>query len=97
MNTRRATVQIIGAQVVCASEVKDSWREIAEWVAGQLAYRFGDAVQDEYFDLFDPSCPPLPKGAQLPVVIVKGKVISCGGNQETPGGIGIYPKRYKPQ
>lgn len=84
MNTRRATVQIIGSQVVCPVGVKDSWREIAEWSAGQLANRFGDAVQVEYFDLFDPSCPPLPKDAQLPLVLVNGQIASSGGKISVP-------------
>ncbi|RPI24236.1 MAG: hypothetical protein EHM70_21545, partial [Chloroflexota bacterium] len=74
-----AVVQIVGAPIACAEGVRDTWREVAAWAAGQLGARFGRAVRVDYFDLFDPACPPLPDGAQLPVVIVDGKVLSCGG------------------
>ncbi len=83
-SSKSAVVQIIGAPVACAQGIKDSWREIAKWAAGQLAARYGTAVQVQYFDLFDPACPPLPDGAQLPVVIINGKVVSCGGKISVP-------------
>jgi disulfide oxidoreductase YuzD len=79
-----AVVQIIGAPVACTDGVKDSWRETAEWAAGQLAMRFGDAVRVEYFDLFDLGCPPLAEGAQLPLVLVNGQVVSSGGKISIP-------------
>lgn len=77
-------VQIIGAPVPCVDGVKDSWREVAKWVAGQLAARFGDAVHVDYFDLFDLDRPPLPDGAQLPLVLMSGQVVSCGGKISVP-------------
>ena len=83
-NTKEALVQIIGAPVACASGVKDTWREIATWAAEQIHARFGDQARVEYFDLFDPACPPLPLGAQLPVVLVAGEVLSNGGKIAMP-------------
>jgi len=83
-DTKDALVRIVGAPVVCASGVKDTWREIAAWAAGQIHARFGDQVQVEYFDLFDPACPPLPSGAQLPVILVAGEVLSSGGKIVLP-------------
>ncbi len=80
----QGTVQIIGAPVACANGVRDSWRSTAEWAAGQLAQRYGDAVKVDYFDLFDADCPPLPAGAQLPVVLVNGVVVSIGGKISIP-------------
>lgn len=79
-----AIVQIISAPVACADGVKDFWREIAEWAAGQLARRFGDGVRVEYFDLFDPDCPAIPQGAQLPVVLVDDRLVSSGGKISIP-------------
>ena len=72
-------VQIIGAPIACAEGLKDSWREMARWAAGQLQNRFGDAVRVEYYDLFDPTCPQLPPDAQLPLVLIESEVISSGG------------------
>jgi hypothetical protein len=77
-------VQIIGAPIACADGLKDSWRETAQWAAGQLASRFGDSVRVEYFDLFDPGCPRVPEGAQLPLVLVNGRVVSSGGKISIP-------------
>ena len=37
-------VQIIAAPIACKEGVKDSWREVAEWAAGQLKMRFGEGV-----------------------------------------------------
>ncbi len=53
-------VQIIGAPIACKDSVKDSWREVAQWAAGQLHQRFGESIQVQYFDLFDPACLVLP-------------------------------------
>lgn len=77
-------VQIVGAPVACAGGVQDTWREVATWTAGQLAARLGEAVRVEYFDLFDPTCPPVPPGAQLPVVYISGELFSSGGKINGP-------------
>jgi hypothetical protein len=78
------SVQIIGAPIACKEGVKDTWRETAIWVSGQLRQRFGEAVQVQYFDLFDPACPILPTNAQLPMVLVAGEVLSSGGKISVP-------------
>ena len=83
--------------MACAEGVKETWREVAEWAAGQLAARFGESVQVQYFDLFDPASPPLPPGAQLPLVLVNGEVISGGSKISVPAirrrleSLGIAP------
>jgi hypothetical protein len=79
-----ARVQIIGTVVACADGVKDTWRETAAWAAQKLAERFGGAVRAEYFDLFDPHCPALPAGAQIPVVLINGELFSSGGKISVP-------------
>ncbi len=81
---RPILVQIVGAPIACADGVKDSWREVSDWAAGQLKTRFGDAVQVKYYDLFDADCPSIPSGAQLPVVLVAGEVLSNGGKISIP-------------
>ena len=77
-------VQIIGAPMVCADGVKDTWRDIAKHAADQLTARFGDKVRVQYFDLFDADCPALPAHAQLPLVLIEGEVQSSGGKISTP-------------
>jgi disulfide oxidoreductase YuzD len=77
--SKSVLVQIIGAKIACAEGVKDSWREVAGWVAGQLRIHFSDEVSVQYFDLLDSTCPPLPSDAQLPLVLVNGEVLSSGG------------------
>ena len=77
-------VQIIGAPIACKEGVKDSWREVAEWAGGQLHQHFGVSVDVRYFDLFDPACPPISPGAQLPLVLVNGDVLSSGGKISVP-------------
>ena len=72
-------VQIVGAQVACAEGMKDTWREVSIWAAGQLKAYFGDGVQVKYYDLFDADCPPMPSGAQLPLVLVNSEVAVNGG------------------
>jgi hypothetical protein len=79
-----ALVQIIGAPVACGEGVKDTWRDVAKHAADQLTARFGDAVRVQYFDLFDPECPVLPAGAQLPLVMIEGEVLSNGGKISVP-------------
>jgi hypothetical protein len=77
-------VQIIGAPVACNDGVKDSWRRVATWVAGQLKVHFADQVSVKYFDLFDSDCPPIPENAQLPVVIIDKQLFSSGGKISVP-------------
>ncbi len=77
-------VDIIGAPIACKEGVRETWREVAEWAAGQLRNRFGDQVKVAYYDLFDPQCPPIPEEGQLPIVMVDGTVISCGGKISIP-------------
>ena len=79
------TVQISGAPIgSCAEGVKETWRPVADWAAGQLTARFGKSVQVQYFDLLDPACPPIPPGAQLPLVLVNGELLSSGGKISVP-------------
>lgn len=80
----RVVVQIIGAPIACEQGVKDSWREVAAWVDGQLKTRFGETVLVKYYDLFDAECPTLPPGAQLPLVLVDDDVASSGGKISVP-------------
>ncbi len=79
-----AVVHIIGAPVACADGVKDTWRDVVQHAAGQLSARFGDQVCVQYFDLFDSNCPALPDGAQLPLVLLNGEVLSSGGKISVP-------------
>ena len=79
-----ASVQIIGTPVACKEGLKDTWRETAKWAAGQLEARFGESVQVQYFDLFDPDCPPLPPHAQIPVILIDGQLLSSGGKISIP-------------
>lgn len=75
---------MIGVPIACKDGVKETWREVAGWAAGQLKARFGDNVDIIYYDLFDPGCPPIPSGAQLPLVLVNGEVLSSGGKISVP-------------
>jgi len=84
MNNSSICVEIIAAPIACRDGIKDSWREVAEWLAGQIKARYGDLAQVNYFDLFDPNCPAFPSGAQLPIVKVEGRVISYGGKISLP-------------
>lgn len=81
---RSTVVQIIGAPIACKEGVKGSWREVAEWAERNLKARFGEAVQVKYYDLFDANCPPIPTGAQLPLVLVNFEVLSSGGKISVP-------------
>jgi hypothetical protein len=81
---RPIVVQIIAAPVACADGFQERWREVASLVAGQLERHFGSTVEVKYFDLFDPTCPPLPPGVELPVVLVAGEVLSSGGKISVP-------------
>ncbi len=82
--TEPIIVQIIGAPIACKDGVKDTWRQVADWAARQIVANYGDAVITTYYDLFDPDCPKLPEDAQLPVVLVNGRVIICGGKISIP-------------
>lgn len=77
-------VQIIGAPIACKDGVKDSWRDVARWAEGQLKGHFGEAVQVKYYDLFDADCPPMPNGAQLPLVLVNSEIAVNGGKISMP-------------
>lgn len=77
-------IQIIGTPVACADGVKDTWRELAGWIAGKLRRRYGTAVTVTYYDLFDPDCPKLPPDAQLPLVLVDGVIVTNGGKLSMP-------------
>lgn len=82
--TKSLLVQIVGAPIACKDGMKDSWRGVSLWVAGQLQTRFGEIVQVKYYDLFDADCPPMPENVQLPLVLIEGKVISSGGKISVP-------------
>ena len=91
-------IHIVGAlTAACGEGVIDTWRDLSEWAAQQLAARFGSAVRVTYFDLLDPSCPPLPPDAQLPLVLVNGEVLSSGDKISVPAirkkleAIGVAP------
>jgi disulfide oxidoreductase YuzD len=90
-------VTIVGAPVACGTEVKDTWRELATWIAGELRRRYGDAVEVDYHDLFDPDSPSLPAGTHLPLVLLDGRVLSSGGKLSVPvirkalEGAGVAP------
>ena len=80
----KISIQIIAAQVACSEGLKDTWRETAVWAGGQLRQRFGETVLVQYYDLFDPTCPRLPDGAQLPLVLINGEILSSGGKISIP-------------
>jgi disulfide oxidoreductase YuzD len=82
--TATAVIQIVGAPVACATGVQETWRELAQWIGGQIEGRYGPAVSVTYYDLFEPDCPPLPEGAQLPLVFVNDDVLSSGGKLSMP-------------
>ncbi len=77
-------VKIVGAPVACKDGLKESWREVTGWAAGQLSARFGEDVAVRYYDLFDPDCPALPPASQLPVVFVDEVLVSSGGKISIP-------------
>ncbi len=82
--TEPINVQIIGAPIACRDGVKDAWRQVADWAEKQLRVHYGDMVCTEYFNLFDPNCPSLPEGAQLPVVLVDGRIVISGEKISLP-------------
>lgn len=78
------TVKIVGAPIACKEGIKDTWREVAGWAAGQLKTRYGDQVNVFYFDLFDPDCPAIPATSRLPVVFVNDAIVSNGEKISIP-------------
>jgi hypothetical protein len=82
--TTTAVIQIVGAPVACATGVQETWRELAQWIGGQIEGRYGAAASVTYYDFFEPDCPPLPEGAQLPLVLVNGEVLSSDGKLSMP-------------
>jgi len=82
--SKAMSVWIVGVPIACEGGWKDSWRETAKWAEGQLEARFGEAVEVRYYDLFDADCPSLPEGAQLPLVLIEGEVVSSGGKISIP-------------
>ena len=95
-------IEIIGAPLACAEGVKETWRELGIYFAGQLRERYGPSVETTYYDLFYPACPPLPPEAQLPLVLVEGHVLINGGKLSLPlirrylESLGITPPRAQP-
>lgn len=77
-------VQIVGAPMACGDGLKEVWRDIAILAQTQLHRRFDGSVRVDYFDLFDPGCPPLPSEAQLPVVLINGQLFSQGDKISIP-------------
>jgi hypothetical protein len=82
--SKTVLVKIIGAPVACQRGIKETWREVAGWAAEQLRSRYGETVRVQYYDLFDPDCPTLPPGSQLPVVFVGEALVSSGGKISIP-------------
>jgi hypothetical protein len=90
-------IHIIGVPVACAEGMKETWRDLAGWIAGKLRARYGTAVAITYYDLFDPNCPPLPPDSQLPLVLINGELFSSGGKLSMPAirryldSLGVQP------
>jgi hypothetical protein len=82
--SEQVIVQIIGSPVACPAGTKDTWRELADYARRQLKMKFKEGCQLEYYDLFDPECPPLPVDAQLPFVLIEGDKFSSGGKLNIP-------------
>lgn len=77
-------IKIVGAPVAFKDGIKETWREVADWVAVQLRSRYGEKVSVQYYDLFDPDCPTLLPDSQLPVVFVDDLLLSSGGKISIP-------------
>lgn len=80
----QVVIEIVGAPIACSEGIRDTWRDVAGWAANQIKARYGDVVVVRYFDLFDPDCPALPTGAQLPLVLIRGEVFSSGDKIRMP-------------
>jgi hypothetical protein len=77
-------VPIVGAPAACGDGLKEVWRDIAILAQTRLHRRFDATVRVDYFDLFDPGCPPLPPEVQLPLVLINGQVFGSGGKISIP-------------
>lgn len=77
-------VKVVGTPVACKDGFQETWREVAGWAADRLKTQYGDRIRVRYYDLFDPDCPSLPVGSQLPIVFVNETVISSGGKISMP-------------
>jgi hypothetical protein len=94
-------VQIIAAPTACAEGIVDTWRKMAAWAAGQLVAKYGESVRVDYYDLFEPGCPPLPPEAKLPLVLVNDEVLSNGEKISIPAirkrveSLGIQPGGHR--
>lgn len=77
-------IEIIGAPVACKEGVKDTWREVAVWTSNKLKSYYGNEVHVLYYDLFDATLPAMPINEPLPIVLVDGIVVSCGGKISVP-------------
>ena len=84
MMNKPILVKVIGVPVACKDGIKETWRDVAEWAAGQLYARYGDQVKLQYFDLFDPNCPTPPSETKLPAVFIHETLISSGGKISIP-------------
>jgi hypothetical protein len=98
-----ASVQIIGAPTACRKGRQDTWRRISGLIATRLRGRFGHQVRVAYLDLSHPACPPLPVGAQLPLILVDGQLLSSGGKLSGPAirkrleELGLRPEETRQQ
>lgn len=81
---RPVRVTVVGAPVACGAEMKDTRWELSWWISRQLRVRYGDAVELDRRDLFDPGCPPISEGVKLPLVLVNEEVLSSGGKLSVP-------------
>ena len=81
----QVSVVIVAAPIACGPGVRDTWRQLSSWVAGQLQHAYGETVDVQYFDIFEAGCPPLPPDAgELPLVLVDGRMVSSGGKLSVP-------------
>jgi hypothetical protein len=91
-------VHIIGAPVACAEGVKETWRDLAGWIGGEIA---GAVWHGRFHHLLRPLRPQLPAPAarcQLPLVLVNGDVLTSGGKLSMPvirrhlDALGVQPQ-----
>ena len=77
-------IEIIGSPIACKDGIKETWRDVADWTAGQLKSHYGDQVRVRYYDLFEPNLPAIPVYGALPIVLIDGLVISRGTKISIP-------------
>lgn len=85
-------VRIFGVPTACATGVTEGWRDAAQWVAANLARRFGDQVTVEYVDLFSADMARFPDvlelirrdGLSAPLVFVGDELLSAGERVSGP-------------